>query len=688
MTVNGMVARRGLALLGLACLPLIACGDDATGNQNGNLNQAGICGDGTQDPAEQCDDGAQNSDIAPDTCRTNCRLSFCGDGVVDTGEACDEGAANSDRIANACRRDCQEASCGDGVIDFGEVCDDGGQDVGDGCDPACQVEPGYFCTGEPSVCDCARYRRGEGCVDCVVHVDVTAPALGADGETWETAFPRVQDGIDRASEQGTPCEVWVAEGRYFTYEHDQLDTITPRDDVTLLGGFAGGERDREERDPGARVTVLDGASAEDPDSRVFHVITAIGTRDATLDGFVITGGRALGLASNNDERGGGLLAYSAQVHFLRSAFVENSAIQHGGAVYGYASGGLRFSRTVFANNEASLGGAVHLVFSPAQFEQCTFQGNQADGVDETPKGGAVFMSHAAARFHRCRFLGNSALRGSGGTIVPGHGGAMRVDEACNGFQVLSSVFLGNLAGEVGGLDVLTTVGNVASSGLVANCTFAGNQGDRGSALRWVWATGGLQPPANAPLFSSLFVANSTGLEGDELATVGVPNRCLTQLDHCNLDPTCTSFFGDPGLVADPDAPLVESTWSSADYDPDRHQSRLVDNTQAWMPGALAGLYVHAHIGNFREWKLILENDATSIWVWGRSGEYCTGLTYRIVDLRLSEDSPAIDAGIDPAGDPALATDLLGASWTDDPNTLDTGDGSPPYVDIGAYELVP
>jgi hypothetical protein len=59
------------------------------------------------------------------------------------------------------------------------------------------------------------------------------------------------------------------------------------------------------------VTILDGASAADPDTRVFHVMTAVGTRDATVDGFVITGGRAVGLASMNDDRGGGLLAFSA-----------------------------------------------------------------------------------------------------------------------------------------------------------------------------------------------------------------------------------------------------------------------------------------------------------------------------------------------------------------------------------------
>ncbi|MCY1043199.1 FG-GAP-like repeat-containing protein [Corallococcus sp. bb12-1] len=42
--------------------------------------------------------------------------------------------------------------CGDGVIGGAETCDDGNQLSGDGCNSVCQVEPGYTCTGEPTVC--------------------------------------------------------------------------------------------------------------------------------------------------------------------------------------------------------------------------------------------------------------------------------------------------------------------------------------------------------------------------------------------------------------------------------------------------------------------------------------------------------------------------------------------------------
>lgn len=42
--------------------------------------------------------------------------------------------------------------CGDAVVDPWEQCDDGNTTPDDGCSVACQVEPGWSCTGEPSTC--------------------------------------------------------------------------------------------------------------------------------------------------------------------------------------------------------------------------------------------------------------------------------------------------------------------------------------------------------------------------------------------------------------------------------------------------------------------------------------------------------------------------------------------------------
>ena len=44
------------------------------------------------------------------------------------------------------------AVCGDGIVEGTETCDDTGTTAGDGCSDTCTEEPGYTCTGMPSVC--------------------------------------------------------------------------------------------------------------------------------------------------------------------------------------------------------------------------------------------------------------------------------------------------------------------------------------------------------------------------------------------------------------------------------------------------------------------------------------------------------------------------------------------------------
>ena len=99
-----------------------------------------FCGDAIVDAGEGCDDGNDNSDFAPDACRTNCVPAHCGDDVVDDGEVCDDGELNSDQTPDACRTDCLEAHCGDGVTDAAEECDDGefnNDELPDACRTGC-----------------------------------------------------------------------------------------------------------------------------------------------------------------------------------------------------------------------------------------------------------------------------------------------------------------------------------------------------------------------------------------------------------------------------------------------------------------------------------------------------------------------------------------------------------------------
>jgi len=108
------------------------------------IAQTSLCGEGTVDFGEECDDGVGNSDTTPDACRTNCQSPFCGDGVVDpaNGEGCEDGNTKNN---DDCVLPCIVAVCGDGFKKTKgtpplEQCDDGNTSPGDGCSGACEQE--------------------------------------------------------------------------------------------------------------------------------------------------------------------------------------------------------------------------------------------------------------------------------------------------------------------------------------------------------------------------------------------------------------------------------------------------------------------------------------------------------------------------------------------------------------------
>ncbi len=155
----------------------VMCGDShvnaAAGEQcdlgsNNNSNQPDAacrtdchsrsCGDGIIDPNhnEQCDDGNNNvHDACPDGPTGTCHNARCGDGFVRTvasqgnpAEECDDGANNSDTKPDACRTDCKNPTCGDGVIDtgHGETCD-----RPDNPNASC-TDPSVFCDKDCHKC--------------------------------------------------------------------------------------------------------------------------------------------------------------------------------------------------------------------------------------------------------------------------------------------------------------------------------------------------------------------------------------------------------------------------------------------------------------------------------------------------------------------------------------------------------
>jgi cysteine-rich repeat protein len=144
---------------GTVCPALFQCHADLNGDYSCVVE---TCGDGLVDPLEECDDGDDNSDTAPDACRTNCVLPSCGDAVVDSGETCDDGNdTEDDACPSGPSGSCQSAICGDGFIQTGvEECDDGNNNPQD----ACPTGPTGTC--ETAVCGDGFIQLGVEVCDC------------------------------------------------------------------------------------------------------------------------------------------------------------------------------------------------------------------------------------------------------------------------------------------------------------------------------------------------------------------------------------------------------------------------------------------------------------------------------------------------------------------------------------------
>src|SRR5262245_23959031 len=75
------------------------------------LHAAGVCGDGVQDPQEECDDGNQTNG---DGCDNNCTVTRCGNRIVTAGEECDDGNATN---GDSCDTNCTRPACGNAAVD-------------------------------------------------------------------------------------------------------------------------------------------------------------------------------------------------------------------------------------------------------------------------------------------------------------------------------------------------------------------------------------------------------------------------------------------------------------------------------------------------------------------------------------------------------------------------------------------
>ncbi|MFC2029732.1 choice-of-anchor Q domain-containing protein [Chloroflexota bacterium] len=506
------------------------------------------------------------------------------------------------------------------------------------------------------------------------------PGAGGDCSSWANACD-LQTALAGA-EAGD--EIWAAGGVYKpTTGDDRTATFQLVSGVGMYGGFAGSETSRNQREPW-HWTVLAGDLNEDDEldcvnygENSYHVVTGSGlSSDTVLDGFYVVRGNANGSHTDKTDRGGGMYISGSspnvvQVSFeencgnagggmfidegsptLTQVFFGNNAALAGGGLYIYKGGpSLDLERVYFSSNTAFSGGGMLNDMSYAWLTDVTFSHNSAG----TNGGGMFNTNQSHAYLWDVAFISNTADNDGGGmadnnestphlwhvtfidNTAGNDGGGMHYS-GVGGSEVFYVTFSGNEAGYGGG-----GMYNDGSHPYLANVTYSGNSAYYG---------GGMYNYGSSPLLRNVtFSRNTADIFGDGMYSMYHSNP---ELVNCIL-------WGGGGSILGAGAP------NQIDYDGTSTTSVQYSDVEGDYPGP----------GNIDETPLFLD-------ALGPDNVAGTGDD----NLRLQRTSPAIDAGDNALVPAGITTDLDGRSrFFDIGSVPDTGLGTPPIVDMGAYEAL-
>jgi hypothetical protein len=354
-----------------------------------------------------------------------------------------------------------------------------------------------------------------------------------------------------------------------------------------------------------------------------------------LDGFVITGGNADGNSDvrYHEGRGGGLVVIDADPTVAKCTFEKNHAF-YGGGMSCYGESSPRVVDCQFLDN-ASLaeGGGMHVYGA---------SGGERTGPYVT----------------RCVFRDNNSEQG----------GAL-ANRAYASVRVMDSLFEHNSASANGG----ALWERYLCSSYIFNTRFSGNLAARGGAI-------GLESTSNSRYANSTLTGNVAEIQGGAIYVSG-DSRYVDHFEGCSL-------YGNQA----PQGDAIYLTDGGAEM-----ANCILWNNGSEIAGVTKTLTINDSIvmGGFDGPRV---RDVDPLFVDPDGPDDILGTADD--DLRLSVGSPAIDAGnnalvaadrLDLDGDGNVAEpvpiDLAGnprfAPVLDAP---DVGVGSPPIVDLGAYEM--
>lgn len=217
----------------------------------------------------------------------------------------------------------------------------------------------------------------------VIYADSSAP-LGGDGQSWTTAFRRLQDAMAYAAiPQHGVTLVRVGDGSHapdlsetsVVALDDPSASFQMRSGLRIEGGYDGyGSEQPDVRDTLKHRSFLSGGGTV----RAYHVVTAIGTdASAVLDGFTIRNGRADGTRSGQSN-GGGIYIVDGAPTIVNCLISDNEAAHDGGGVYSEAAAPT-FINCLLDENQALRGGGMNIEASSAttRLINCTITNNSS-----------------------------------------------------------------------------------------------------------------------------------------------------------------------------------------------------------------------------------------------------------------------------------------------------------------------
>ena len=275
--------------------------------------------------------------------------------------------------------------------------------------------------------------------------------------------------------------------------------------------------------------------------------------------------------------------------------------------------------------------SYHVVWAIATSSSARLDGfkiayGNANGTGGDGNGGGLY-TNSSPTIANCRFTNNRAVYG---------GGIYHGNADYGGPVILNCQFINNLGSHDGG-GIYTRYND--STPLIVNCLFRDNTAN-------VYG-GGLYSYDCSPEIINCTFNNNTGTNyGGALDQVGTGTATIRN----------SIFWGN---ISDQGYEIATAGTS------------IVDIQYTDVEGGLTEPFID------------IENSASVNW---GSGNITTNPAFADTDLRLGEASPCIDAGDNSVIPVGITTDLDGSPRRqDNPAVADTGSGSAPIVDMGAYE---